>query len=383
MLTREMVMASSEPIKTEVDEISHEDLEAAAEKFDDIKANPDKYFTARYKDAYKIIQALNKAAQSAMEKAEKINTQVSGNWTRRRQSFADAALHKQERIIKYANVLKTLAVMWENNDVPDLLINIRSFSDVEWLFQHNYPNPPDAETGDWYKAEYPALLKKAQKLGLKSREDSDRAHILLNSMGSIKLSPDQEKKKQLDEAIKQVRTYKIEGFFPTPDDVIDKMIQYARLTDEHTLLEPSAGIGNIPDRVRTKGINCKIGCVEIRPALAKILELKGYETACCDILTDPVIHSNELLYDRILMNPPFEHGQDVEHVRHCFDTFLATDGILVSVMSAGVLSNKHNKYIDFRNWVEDIGGFFENLGSAFKGSFNSTGTSVILLVLQK
>jgi len=40
----------------EVDEISQEDIEAAAEKFDDIKANPEKYFKV---DNFKIINIFN------------------------------------------------------------------------------------------------------------------------------------------------------------------------------------------------------------------------------------------------------------------------------------------------------------------------------------
>lgn len=337
----------------------------------------------RHKDATKIILALEKAARSAMNSAEKINTDVSGNWTHRRQAFADSAAKKKDRLIKYGRILNTLAIMWDNNDVPKPLINIRSLADVEWLYHHSYPRPIEPGDGDWYIKDYPMLLKKAEKLGMTSAYDFDLACATMNSMGSIKLSDAQKKELEIREAMKEVRSYKIEGFFPTPDEVIDKMIHLAGLEDGHTLLEPSAGIGNIPDRVRAKGINCKIGCVEIRPALAKILELKGYETACCDILTDPVIHSNELLYDRILMNPPFEYGQDIEHVRHCFDVFLKDGGVLVSVMSAGVQSNSYAKYVDFRNWVGERGGIFMDLGQAFKEAFNSTAVSTILVILQK
>jgi hypothetical protein len=367
----------------EVDEISHEDLEAAAEKFDDIKVNPDKYFTTKYHDARKIVLTLEKAARSCIVRSEKINTEVNGNWTNRRQKFADSAAKKKDRLIKWAQQLNTLAIMWDANDVPELLSNIRSATDLEWLSYHGYPNVPDKDhpIDGWYRKEYPVLLKKATKFGLKSKEDSDRLHIMLDSLGSIKLTPEQEKEKLIKNRMKDVHRFNIPGFFPTPDEVIDKMIQYSRLENHHTLLEPSAGIGNILDRVKFHGIECRIDAVEIRPALEEILRLKGYNSSCEDIMDTTEVTGSK--WNRILMNPPFEHGQDIEHVRHCFDTFLADNGILVSVMSAGVITNSYAKYVDFRNWVEELNGFYVELGQAFKEAFNSTGVSTVILVLKK
>ncbi len=36
-------------------------------------------------------------------------------------------------------------------------------------------------------------------------------------------------------------------------------------------------------------------------------------------------------YDRVLMNPPFEHGQDMDHVRHAYE-LLASGGRIVSIV---------------------------------------------------
>lgn len=367
----------------EVDEISEEDLEAAAEKFDDIKSNPDKYFTTKYKDSRKIILGLEKAARSCIDKANKINDTVNGPWTRKRQAQADSNAKKKERFIRWGQILNTLAIMWDAQDVPELLTQIRGASDLEFALWNSYPAPPDEDNpiDGWYRKEYHTRLKKALKLGMKSKEDSDRMKTMLESLGSVTFTEEQLKEKQLNARLAEIRSYKIQGFFPTPDELIDKMIQYARLEDHHYLLEPSAGIGNILDRVRFHGIQCKIDAVEIRPALEEVLRLKGYNSSCEDILATTEIKGRK--WDRILMNPPFEHGQDIDHVRHCFDTYLETDGILVSIMSASVKSNTYAKYIDFRNWVEEMGGFFEDNGQAFKEAFNSTGVSSIILVISK
>lgn len=88
-------------------------------------------------------------------------------------------------------------------------------------------------------------------------------------------------------------------------------------------------------------------------------------------------------YDRIIMNPPFENGEDVEQVTFCFNKHLKRRGRLVSIMSAGVKSNTRNKYIDFRNFVEENNGYFIDNGQAFKEAFNSTGTASVILILNK
>lgn len=94
----------------EVDEISTEDLKATAEKFDDIV----KEVKNKLPDNSKIINRLRKSAQSLLNQSEKINTEVSGNWTHRRQSFADNARRKKDNLIKNATALNRLADLWEN-----------------------------------------------------------------------------------------------------------------------------------------------------------------------------------------------------------------------------------------------------------------------------
>jgi hypothetical protein len=58
--------------ETDFDEIDPEDLQAAADKFDDIKSNPVKYFTPPDKRK-SIISGLEKAARSCIDKSNKIN----------------------------------------------------------------------------------------------------------------------------------------------------------------------------------------------------------------------------------------------------------------------------------------------------------------------
>ncbi len=66
--------------------------------------------------------------------------------------------------------------------------------------------------------------------------------------------------------------------------------------------------------------------IEINPSLREILEMKGYNVVASDFLD----YGGE--YDVIVMNPPFEKLQDIDHVRHAFD-LLTEGGRLVAVMS--------------------------------------------------
>jgi len=121
-----------------------------------------------------------------------------------------------------------------------------------------------------------------------------------------------ESKRMIDE----LRNVDIEGFFPTPDHVIDMMLAAADMHDGQTVLEPSAGIGSICDRVKQAFPHTDLDAVELRDSLAKILVAKGHAVVGRDFNT---WNGNGHQYDRVLMNPPFEKGADMAHVRQAFN----------------------------------------------------------------
>lgn len=323
----------------------------------------------------KYIDRLRKSAESCLKQSENINTEVSGNWTYRRQNFADSAQRKKERLIKNATILNRIADMWSLNNCPAILQGIRTAGDLEAYY------PAAVENNDgWYAQEYPKILSKALRVGLKSQDDNKIFKNAISELSEIKYTPEQIRDLQLKEELKKVHSMNIPGFFPTPDEVIDKMIDYACLDDEHFILEPSAGIGNILDRIKERGFKCTMEVVEQQWTLYQILKLKGYKGVCNSIFENNIL---ERRYNRILMNPPFEKGQDIDHVLHCFNTYLAEGGRLISVMSASVLINNTKKFKDFRDFVEEQNGQYIELGQAFKESFNSTKVSTVLLILNK
>ncbi len=170
---------------------------------------------------------------------------------------------------------------------------------------------------------------------------------------------------QLDPKIKT-------GYFPTPEKVVRQMIQLLELHPNDTILEPSAGQGGIADYL--KGHDLLL--IEKLPGNRQILKQKGYFVSDCD----DFLQYRIIGFSKIIMNPPFENQADVEHVTHAL-SLLKTGGILVSVMSAGVLFRNNKKTQKFR---EDILNYAEVIPLP-EGSFKESGTMVntILVKIRK
>lgn len=166
------------------------------------------------------------------------------------------------------------------------------------------------------------------------------------------------------------------GFFPTPDAPAEMVIEEARLRhgDEPlTVLEPSAGTGNLARRAVEKG--ALVDCIEWQPALAADLRATGLYRRVTqgDFLTV----QPGALYDRILMNPPFDRERDIDHVMHAL-RFLKPDGRLVAIMSAGTEFRETKKSAAFRDLVAQKKGRFRDLPAR---SFSDVGTNVNTILL--
>lgn len=187
--------------------------------------------------------------------------------------------------------------------------------------------------------------------------------------------------KTLDRKIKEMELElvgrDIPGYFPTPKPVVEKMLEKADIQPGMKVLEPSAGKGNIADAIKDKHPDADLEVVEYEGALRKVLEAKGHKLVGVDFLQ----HKDE--YDRIVMNPPFEKGQDIDHVRHAYE-LLKPGGRLVAIMSEGAFSRGDKKATAFREWLEQVGGTSEKLPEgSFKSSERPTGVATRLVVIDK
>jgi hypothetical protein len=191
------------------------------------------------------------------------------------------------------------------------------------------------------------------------REHRQAADALLDGKASA-LATIQDRKT----VVENIRV--IPGFFPTPADLAERMVYLSRPFTGATYLEPSAGAGAIAEAIRAEGF--EPFCIEFSSTLAEILVRKGFNTLRADFLEFSV-----QTFDRIVMNPPFENGQDIDHTRHAF-SLLNPGGRLVGITSAGAFYRSDKKATAFREWLDGLGGWSEQLPA---GTFQASGTNVV------
>lgn len=167
-------------------------------------------------------------------------------------------------------------------------------------------------------------------------------------------------------------------FYPTPPSVIDLMLQKANIHDNQLILEPSAGKGDIIDKVVAYNQTVNVDFCEFNRYNSEILELKCYNKIGTDFLL--VDTEKSVKYDRILMNPPFEDRADIEHIRRAF-SLLKDDGILVSVITAKSISNSTPETSKMRKDAELWGEIVELDEDIMKTEAERKATVTIALVV--
>ena len=192
------------------------------------------------------------------------------------------------------------------------------------------------------------------------------------------LSPEEKRAKEIKELENEFRRQKIDGFFPTPRPLVIRMLELAGIEEKDTILEPSAGLGHIADVISEKYPENKLTLIERFHPLVDALKKKGYEATQGDFLQ----HKGH--YDAIIMNPPFERLQDIDHVRHAY-SLLKPGGRLVAIMAANKGEGATRKKIkQFREWLEKKGAYVEeNPEGAFKSGFRPTGVRTITVAIDK
>lgn len=164
------------------------------------------------------------------------------------------------------------------------------------------------------------------------------------------------------------------GQFDTPMDLAHQVTNLARIESGMSVLEPSAGIGNLVDAAEQAG-----GRVEAFETDAKRLH------ACKDRcilaggirLSDFLSSKPEPIFDRVVMNPPFAKQADIKHVTHAAK-FLRPGGRLVAIMSASVTFRTDARSEEFRNLINARGATHEILPPK---SFKDSGTAVNAVVV--
>jgi hypothetical protein len=160
--------------------------------------------------------------------------------------------------------------------------------------------------------------------------------------------------------------------FPTPSALAARMVELAALSDDHTLLEPSAGTGALLEAVKVAGRVPQTTAVELNHALADALRARGG----LDVRQADFLECGADLgeFDRVLMNPPFGKAQDIAHIELA-RRLLKPGGILVAICAGGP-----RQHAALRPLVQACGGHWEELPA---DTFPGTSVRSVLLTLTR
>lgn len=166
-----------------------------------------------------------------------------------------------------------------------------------------------------------------------------------------------------------VQTVTAPQLFPTPPAIAARMVELADIQPGHRRLEPSAGTGRLLDP--QADIPGEVVAVELSQALAENLRKRWDDGSViihqADFLT---CNGNLGTFDRVVMNPPFTHGADIQHILHARH-FLKPGGKIVALCANGPRQQAALQPIA-EHWEALPAGSFQQGG---------TGVNVALLVI--
>lgn len=125
-------------------------------------------------------------------------------------------------------------------------------------------------------------------------------------------------------------------FYPTPRSFLEKITEGIDWRKVDTVLEPSAGKGDITDYILEKNEDIDIDVIELEPERQRILKAKGYRLIHDDFLT---FHSFKK-YDLLIMNPPFNHG--ASHLRKALE-IQSAGGSILCLLNAQTIRNPYTR----------------------------------------
>lgn len=149
-------------------------------------------------------------------------------------------------------------------------------------------------------------------------------------------------------------------YYPTPANVVERVIGRIYIKRGDKILEPSCGCGRILDALREAGADA-FG-IEYDASRANQSRAKGHSVMIANFLeTAP-----NPIYDRVVMNPPFYGKHYAKHVEHALK-FLKSDGTLTAILPS---SARYDHGILKGQW-EDLP----------VGSFAESGTNINTTIL--
>jgi protein-L-isoaspartate O-methyltransferase len=163
----------------------------------------------------------------------------------------------------------------------------------------------------------------------------------------------------LAEALREgVTVVRAPNLFPTPPEIARRLVELADIRPGMRVLEPSAGTGSLVRVIRETCPEADLTAVEINPQLAAALSGMVPRVECADFLA---VGEDLGKFDRVVMNPPFERGADLDHIK-CALALLAPGGRLVAVCANGQRQREELGEVCTR-WIDLPAGAFQEQGT--------------------
>lgn len=170
-----------------------------------------------------------------------------------------------------------------------------------------------------------------------------------------------------------------EEFYPTPAALLDKITEGIKWSEVKSILEPSAGKGDIADYItekynrKTYGNDADIDCVESDNDLRCTLKGKGYKVVHDDFLTFQTFKH----YDLIVMNPPFSNG--AAHLTKALD-MQKDGGAIVCILNAETIRNPYtNERKALIQRLESLNADIQYLQGEFTSAERPTGVEIAVI----
>lgn len=177
-------------------------------------------------------------------------------------------------------------------------------------------------------------------------------------------------------------------FYPTPQNLIDKMLCDLDFTMIKSILEPSAGKGDIVEVLEKKAKNhnkyygkqyyqFNIDCIEADQDFQHILKGKNFRVVYNDFLT----YNTMKEYDLIIMNPPFSNG--CKHLLKALTMQSRNGGAVVCLLNAETLKNPcTNDRQDLQRKLTEYNAKIEFIQDAFLDAERKTAVEIALVKVQ-
>jgi hypothetical protein len=167
------------------------------------------------------------------------------------------------------------------------------------------------------------------------------------------------------------------AFYPTPPEVAARMMELAEYLEEHPMdtLEPSAGDGAL-----LGSIPWDFGCQAVEFNHHRALKLKSIYPMWTVTEADFLRWTHDQLFDRVLMNPPFNDRIEAIHVIKAW-SHLKPGGLLVAIIPEGWFFRDDTKSQVFRAFLQK----YEHRPSEklAAGTFGRTRVETRIVVLRK